>query len=110
MISLLMLIGNGWRLFWKVAIVFVVAIGLRALLSELKDLLKIQSRHLVSEQRVEMSLEPERHTSFENHRFLIRSILASKTMILELKTPISGLLINRYQDDILTRPQTTPFF
>jgi hypothetical protein len=51
---------------------------------------------LASEQRVERSLRPGRHTSFESHRFLIRPILASKTTILGLKTPISGMFINRY--------------
>jgi hypothetical protein len=51
---------------------------------------------LVSEQRVERSLRPGRHTSLESHRFLIRPILASKTTILGQKTPISGMFINRY--------------
>ena len=35
------------------------------------------------------------------NRFLIRPILASKTTILRLKTPIFGMFINKYQDDIL---------
>jgi hypothetical protein len=74
----------------------------RALLSELRDLLRIQNKRLASGQRVERSLKSGRHTSFESHRFHIRPILASKMTILGLKTPISGMLINRYQDDILT--------
>jgi len=39
-------------------------------------------------------------------KFLIRPILASKTTILGLKTPISGMYINRYQYDTLARPQS----
>ncbi len=38
-------------------------------------------------------------------RFLIWPILASKTMILGLKTPISRILIDRYQYDNSARPQ-----
>ena len=86
------------------AIVFERENGLRAMQSELRDLLKRQNRSLESEQRVERSLEPERHTSFESHRFPIHPILAPKTRILGLKTPISGILIDRYQKDILARP------
>ena len=56
------------------AIVFERANGLRALQSELRDLLKRQNRSLESEQRVERSLEPERHTNFESHRFPIHPI------------------------------------
>jgi hypothetical protein len=33
--------------------------------------------------------------------------LAPKTRILGLKTPISGILIDRYQKDILARPHYT---
>ena len=93
--------------FWKMAIAFARASGLRALLSELRDLLKILSRSLASEQGVARLLEPGRHTNFESYRFLIRPILASKTTILGLKTPISGMLINRYQNDTLARPHCT---
>jgi hypothetical protein len=36
---------------------------------------------------------------------LIQSILVLKTTILGLKTPVSGMFINRYQDHTLARPQ-----
>jgi hypothetical protein len=36
----------------------------------------------------------------------IQPILASKTTILGLKTPVSGMFNNRYQYDVLTRPQS----
>ncbi len=39
-------------------------------------------------------------------RFLIWPILASKTMILGLKTPICRILIDRYQYDNSARPRT----
>jgi hypothetical protein len=89
----------GGDFFWKIRIVVERANGLRAFQSELGALLRGQNRSLESNQRVEGSLKPEMHISFENHRFLIRQILAMKTMILGLKTPISGMFIDRYQND-----------
>jgi hypothetical protein len=44
---------------------------------------------LASEARVERSLSPGLYISSESHRFLIRPILASKTTLLGLKTPVS---------------------
>jgi hypothetical protein len=68
--------------------------------------LRKQGRSLASEQEVEKPSRPGRHISFESHKFLIRPNLGSKTTILGLKKPISGMYINRYQNDTLARPQS----